>query len=650
MTRLPLDRIRHETHFAIHIATRDLAKRLSAFCMMLAVCWHGGYRDAVLLLAGFAVAAEVAARIIGLLRPEREEDIPLWMIAAMWTIDVSSAVAYLWPAVLLAGQPSIALMLAGFLWLFGVLVHISNTFLDLPFYNWSQMIPGFAVAIAVFLTAEVQEFGPSPPLDWFIGAAMVIVYAANTVETLTRQKDTQRALDAARAEANTRLRALEALTRHDSLTGLLNRQAFDEAVEGMLARRRPGQHVGVLLIDLDGFKPINDTYSHAAGDAVLVAVARRLESLAGESGVAARLGGDEFALALPALTSDRAALRLAGYAIREISRPIPFGEKSLRIAASVGIGLSGIAGDSVAGLCSAADRAMFRAKGDPGQRAVLFEPDRFPARPSLEDRRILSEALALGQILPYYQPKVRLDTGAVIGFEALARWEHPTRGTVPPSGFLPQINELGLQGDFLTAITRAVLSDITRWLDEGLDPGQVSVNVPEVALATQSGRADLDRLLTAFPRAVRHITFEITEDVFFARAGGMIQDSIARLRLAGIRISLDDFGTGFASFQHLRQLEFDEMKIDTSFVADLGRDPAVEVLVGGFLSIASGLSVAVIAEGVETEEQRAMLLRMGCRFGQGYRFGRAAPFEETRLRLHAEQMRGAGPDLQRQSV
>lgn len=232
-----------------------------------------------------------------------------------------------------------------------------------------------------------------------------------------------------------------------------------------------------------------------------------------------------------------------------------------------------------------------------------------------------------------------LGTGAVCGYEALARWQHPTRGLLLPAQFLPAVNELGLQGDFLSAMAQHVFSDVSRMVADGLAPGQVSINVPEVTMATHSGRQDLNRLIAAHPGASGHITFEITEDVFVARAGDMIKDSIAHFRREGVRISLDDFGTGFASFQHLRQLEFDEMKIDSSFVAGLGQDPAAEVLIRGFLSIASGLGVMVIAEGVETSLQLSHLRRMGCTFGQGWHFGKAMPVEEVRIRLFAE----AGP-------
>ncbi len=637
--------LRHQTRIVIHISNRDLKKRLAAGVMMFVICWYSGAdRNVIFVTAFVALLCEVIMRACTEMLPVRDELSSLPLIGTVLANNIVSTVAYLWPGVIMAQQSSVALMLAGLVWMFGIFVHISNTFVAMPIFNWSQMIPGFLTAAVAIWTASSSGYTVNNMYEWYLLMGLMFVYASNTFETLNQQKDTQRALADARAEANVRLRALEHMTRHDGLTGLLNRQAFDEELGEMLAKRRGTQHVGVFLLDLDGFKPINDTYSHEAGDTVLVTIGRRLDALAGPLGLSARLGGDEFALAFSGLSSDKAAIRLASRIIREIEMPIPYGEKFLRIAGSVGISLTGICEDTVAALCSGADQAMYRAKGENGGKCLLYVPADFPARLSLKDRHILSEAIRAGQIRPHYQPKVALDSGTLMGFEALARWEHPAKGLLPPSVFLPQINELGLQGDFLSAMAHHVLSDVSHLVSDGFDPGQVSLNLPEMALATHSGRQDLDRILATNPTALPHITFEITEDVFIARAAEMIQGSIAHFRRAGVRVSLDDFGTGFASFQHLRQLEFDELKIDPSFVRDLGRDPIATVLVEGFLSIAKGIGVRVIAEGVETEAQRQYLIGMGCEFAQGYLFGKAMPLSETRIRLAAEASRSQSPD------
>lgn len=635
MNRQLLDRLRHETHVAIHIATRDLVRQLAAIAMVLAVCWHAGLREPVFWIAAVSVGSEIAVRIIARLEPPQIADIGLPLILAMWTVNVGALIAYLTPAVLLAGQPSVALMIAGLLWLFGVTVHCTNTFSGLPIQTWSQVIPCLGAALLSFEVARRTAHGPSDGIDWAIAAFFVVVYALNTFETMRRQSDTHSALESARAQASDRLVALEAAARRDGLTGLLNRGAFDNALAEMLSRRRGQPRVAVYLIDLDAFKPINDSYSHAAGDTVLVALAGRLREIASAGGIVARLGGDEFIVALPEPDTTADVIATGEAMLAAIEAPVRHGSRTLQISASIGIALSGQVTQGVAALCAAADQAMFRAKSESGGRVVLFDPADFPPRPSLEDRNIIAVALRHGAIRPHYQPKVALDTGATIGFEALARWDHPERGLLLPADFLPQIRDLGLQGEFLTAMVQAVLADVATLRAEGLDPGQVSVNLPEAALATQSGRSEIDRMIAAAPEAARHLTFEITEDVFIARAGGQIQDSIAHFRGLGLRVSLDDFGTGFASFQHLRQLDFDELKIDRSLVADLDSDGAAQLLVRAFLDIGQGLGADVIAEGVETEGQRKHLLALGCRLGQGFHFGRAMPFADMRTRLIA---------------
>jgi diguanylate cyclase (GGDEF)-like protein len=628
--------LRHQTRIVLHITNRDLLKRLASAAMILSICWYSGATTAVFVTAGVILLTEVVARHCSDILPDNDDDLRLPLIFSVWAVNSVSTIAYIWPSVILASQDSIALLLTGFLWMFGLFVHISNSFVALPIYNWSQMIPSFVTGFYVIWRASDAGHAPGPIGEWIVLVAGMGVYVSNTIETLNQQKDTQRALAAARAEAAHRLRALEHMTQHDALTGLRNRHAFDEEVGNILSRRRGEGRVAVFLLDLDGFKPINDTYSHEAGDTVLITIARRLERLVGDNGIAARFGGDEFGVAMPGLASPEAAHRFAAQMIAVVAEPIPWGEKLLRTATSVGICLSGPTQSTVGGLCAAADQAMYRAKSEGVGRAVLYDATAFPPRLTLRDRQTLAEAVASGQIRPHYQPKVDLATGRLFGFEALARWHHPDRGLLSPAHFLPQINELGLQGDFLTAMARHVFMDIESLIADGLDPGQISLNLPEIALATHSGRQDLDRLLSAHRAILSHLIFEITEDVFIARAADMIQDSIARFRLAGLRVSLDDFGTGFASFQHLRQLEFDELKIDPSFVRDLGTDPAATVLVEGFLSIARGLGVTVIAEGVETEEQRQRLLAMGCRHAQGYLFGKAMPLDETRIRLISE--------------
>lgn len=321
--------------------------------------------------------------------------------------------------------------------------------------------------------------------------------------------------------------------------------------------------------------------------------------------------------------------------LRDIHQPITFGDRKLSITASIGVAVAS-AQDSSASLMSGADKAMYRGKLDDVSRVVLFDPAIHLPRASLEDRRVLLAAMFNAEIRPYYQPKVDIHTSRIIGFEALARWEHPVLGLLSPAEFIPQINELGLQGDFQIHMATAVIGDVAKMVEDSLDPGQVSLNISEAALATLSGRQELTEIIVNHPHALPHLTLEITEDVFIARAGGIMQASISHFRALGLRMSLDDFGTGFASFQHLRQFEFDEMKIDRSFVADLLEDNGTsEVLITGFMAIAQGLGITVVAEGIETDAQARKLASMGCNFGQGYFYGQCAPYADVYRNLRA---------------
>ncbi|WP_368184402.1 EAL domain-containing protein [Aestuariibius sp. HNIBRBA575] len=639
MINLTLEDIRYESRFVSRIERRDQPKRLAAAVMMIGIClWSGQVTETVYIFSAIGFS-ELLSIWIGKRFPKRDDHIPIWLIGILWCNNLFSTVAYLLPTLLLASQPSLALFIAGFLWMCGSLVHIANTFAFLPFFNFSMMTPALLVAFGVLFQLANNTFGVAPTHHWIATAGLLIVYVFNALETLKKQKDTHKQLRNARRESNAQLRKLEYMTQHDGLTGLLNRWAFEEMLQNMIYRSDTESRVAVFILDLDGFKPINDTYTHEAGDHVLRTISTRLQKVIANTGITARLGGDEFAIALSDQNSEDALLKLAHRVAKTIAEPILVKGRELRLTASVGISMSTGIDDSIASLSANADHAMFKAKSARDGQAVMYDPDLFSPRPSLEDRRTLRIAMENLDIKPYYQPKVDIKTGRICGFEALARWEHPERGLLMPGAFLPQVAELSLHGELLALIAETVFSDLEYLLEAGLDPGQVSINVPEVSLATSNGRQELSDILMRYPSILGHVTFEITEDVFIARASETIQESIGHFRANGVRISLDDFGTGFASFQHLRQLDFDELKIDSSFVAALGTEEAADVLVEGFLSIAQGLGVDAIAEGVETAQQEQQLLGMGCTNVQGFLYGRAMPLAETRILLEAEKLR-----------
>ncbi|MDX8347496.1 EAL domain-containing protein [Cognatiyoonia sp. IB215446] len=631
-----IDHFLHQTQIAGHISGRDIAKRVATAGLITGICVFAGFTTQAMAAMACIIALEIIAYPLNKRASEFDKQLSLSTAIAVFAVNWAAMLPFLSFSLILSQSEATPLILCGYVWTFGIFVHVTNTFGLLPFYNWSQMIPAFAT---IFLMLWIKSESPShaaTEMEWVIAAATFIVYIVNTSDTMNRQNDTHQALKRAREEANARLLELERLSRHDPLTGLMNRRAFDEQVESLMRQHANRLGVTVFLLDLDGFKPINDSYSHTAGDAVLCEIADRLQRLAGKDAQVARLGGDEFAIVATDITSSKKATAFAKRIIAAVEEPIPFEQKKLQVGVSLGIARQGHDASTLAALMSGADQAMYLAKHDPDKRMMIFDKSAFPVRASLEDRNILSNAMRLGEIIPYYQPKVSLDTNRIIGFEALSRWEHPSRGVLSPAEFLPQINELGLQGEFMIHTAGRVLEDIQAWTAEGLNPGQISINVSEVTLATLSGHNDLLEIIDRYPHLRQHLTFEITEDIFIARSSDVIQRSIANFRWSGVRISLDDFGTGFASFQHLKDLEFDELKLDTGFVRDLGIDPAAHVLVQGLLSMGQGLGVQVVAEGVETPEQRKTLRKMGCHVVQGYLYGGAMPASEVMIRLETE--------------
>jgi diguanylate cyclase (GGDEF)-like protein len=563
-------------------------------------------------------------------------------VAIMLLMCSANTFLYLYPALCLAGDPSLAMKMISMMWIMGIQVYIANTWSRVPIFLAAMLSPAMLLLIGAFFLLQTTAPEASSMTEWGIAMGFLVIFLYSVIDTLRLQLAAEKALFTAQTEAASRMAQLEESHRRDPLTGLLNRRAFDKALHVMLEDRSlDDSEVTVFLVDLDSFKPINDTYSHEAGDDVLVQTARRLQRYVADNGIVGRLGGDEFICAVGQLDRPDDALDYALSLSQSMSGMIPWNGRNLKVGTSIGIAMTGndaaAPPATVSALCSAADQAMFAAKSSPNGEPSLYQKHLFAPRMAAEDKQLLVESIASGALLPFYQPKFHLPTGQIIGFEALARWDHPTKGVCQPSDFIYQINELGLQGDFMVSIVRRVIEDIQSVLALGLDPGQVSLNVPEVALATHSGRRDLAMIVDANPDVAPHLTFEITEDVFIARAADTIQASIATFRAQGVRISLDDFGTGFASFHHLRQLDFDELKIDTSFVGGLGSDATAEVLVRGFLSIASGLGVSVVAEGVETEQQRRDLINMGCMTAQGYLFSEAVPFSQATALLQQQQ-------------
>jgi diguanylate cyclase (GGDEF)-like protein len=410
------------------------------------------------------------------------------------------------------------------------------------------------------------------------------------------------------------------LALHDTLTGLPNRSLFLDRLEVALARsRRSGKDVAVLIVDLDRFKKINDSLGHQAGDRLVAMVAARLSEQMEESDTLARFGGDEFAV----LCSSLQAIRMAERLSLSVTAPFTLDETEVFLTTSVGIAVSDAAHQSASALVRDADAAMHRAKELGRSRHELFDDVmRVAALRRLETENALHRALQRAEIRLHFQPEVALDDGRITGFEALVRWQHPQRGLLPPDQFIPLAEETGLIIPLGEWILDQACSHIARWRSEHLGSGLVmAVNLSARQLAApglvDTVRATLARHLVP-PEA---LVLEITESLVVAEDDAT-RDTFTALRSLGVRIAVDDFGTGYASLAALKRFPADILKIDRAFVDGLGRDAADSAIVAAVVALARALGLSVVAEGVERRDQHDAVRDLGCDVGQGFLFAR----------------------------
>jgi diguanylate cyclase (GGDEF)-like protein len=418
----------------------------------------------------------------------------------------------------------------------------------------------------------------------------------------------------------------------DALTGLPNRSVFTARVALALAAPEPasGARACVLFVDLDDFKQVNDVLGHAAGDALLVDAAERMQQCLRPDDVLARLGGDEFAVLLvgAGLTEGQAA---AGRLRESLSQPFPATAERPAVVTGASIGVAAaVSTDTERSLLSHADVAMYAAKaGGKGCYRVFEEGmrDRLLARISAE--MDLRGALERDQLFLQYQPVVHAGTGEVVGAEALVRWNHPVRGLIPPNDFIPVAEASGLIVPLGSWVLHEACRSAVTWPgDEGRPPPGISVNVSARQLVHGDLAADVRRALTSSGLAPHRLTLEVTETALGA-TGDAVLDCLTAVRALGVRISLDDFGTGYSSLTHLRRFPIDEIKIDRSFVSELG-DPRQARIAEGVLALAAVLEVEVVAEGVERSEQASALKSIGCTLMQGWLYGRPGTDEQLR--------------------
>ncbi|MBI5262914.1 MAG: EAL domain-containing protein [Bradyrhizobium sp.] len=425
------------------------------------------------------------------------------------------------------------------------------------------------------------------------------------------------------------------MAEHDGLTGLPNRALLRRQIGKMLPHtRRSKDGLAVLVLGLDNFKGVNDTLGHAVGDKLLRSVAKRLRSTLREEDKLARLNSDEFAIVQSGLRRPDEAVGLANRLLEAISDPYLIDGNSVVIGASIGIAMAPGDGEDFEKLLKSADMALSRAKTDARGTFSFFEAAmdaRAHSRRKIEVE--LREAIQNEVLRPYYQPLVDLADGRITGFEALVRWPHPERGMISPAEFIPVAEDTGLISAVGAQVLRRACMDAATW------PDHVSVAVNLSSLQFRSGNllSVVNDTLRQSGLPPRRLELEITETLLLDKSPQVLA-TLHALRALGVRISMDDFGTGYSSLSYLRSFPFDKIKIDQSFVRDLGANREAQAIIRSIISLGQGLGVTITAEGVETEAELHCLRAEGCHEGQGFLFSKARPGSEVAGLL------GAGTD------
>jgi diguanylate cyclase (GGDEF)-like protein/PAS domain S-box-containing protein len=415
------------------------------------------------------------------------------------------------------------------------------------------------------------------------------------------------------------------LAEHDGLTGLPNRNSLQARLGAAIERvDASGESLSVICIDLDHFKEANDQHGHHAGDALLVETARRLQDSVIAPSFAARLGGDEFIIVQVAGGDQpAAAAELSGRLLEVLSTPVLFDGQDLSMGASLGVSLYPDDGRTTESLMANADMALYRAK-ESGRGVYRFFKREMDE--SIRERRALARDLKQGiideELVVHYQPLARASDGEVCGFEALVRWQHPTRGMIPPLDFIPVAEENGLIAPLGEWVLRRACRDAASWEK----PLRIAVNLSPLQLNNPALPTLVHEVLIESGLSPHRLELEITESALFKDYQRAL-DNLRRLKALGVRIAMDDFGTGFSSLSTLQSFPFDKIKIDKSFVENIHRHDRATVIVRAVLGLGRSLEIPVVAEGVETEEQIVFLRGEDCAELQGYAIGRPGPID-----------------------
>ncbi|MEK6638989.1 MAG: EAL domain-containing protein [Pseudomonadota bacterium] len=423
----------------------------------------------------------------------------------------------------------------------------------------------------------------------------------------------------------------QVLALRDPLTGFHNRRSLAENGAELLSKAiRRQKSLAMLVLDLDNFKNINDVHGHAIGDALLKAVAAEVAGLMPPNSIAARLGGDEFACAFVFDTANLDIVeRVAEAIVARLSQPFDADGIFAHISVSIGIAHSAADCETIDALIRRADIAMYDAKHQGRNRFAWFDAS---MEHNLQIRNEVESGMRVGiprnEFVPYFEQQIDLTTGRLGGFEVLARWDHPTRGLVPPDSFIPIAEETGMIADLSMSVMRQALEEAKTW-DQSL---VISVNISPSQLKDPWLAQKIVKLLveTGFP--ANRLEIEITETSLFENLA-LAQSIVGSLKNQGIRLALDDFGTGYSSLAHLRALPFDRIKIDKSFVTSILENAESAAIVNAITRLGDSLGLPVTAEGIEDAQIEERLRQLGCHKGQGWHFGKPASIAQTRTLL-----------------
>jgi diguanylate cyclase (GGDEF)-like protein len=439
-------------------------------------------------------------------------------------------------------------------------------------------------------------------------------------------------------EAVSRSERLRRKAYFDDLTGLPNRDfCFARLDRAIKQAKHLGSAVAVMFIDLDGFKAINDSLGHIAGDELIRQAAYRLADSVGESGTVGRLGGDEFAVVLPFPVNAADPVELSKRLIATLAKPFMIGASEIHVTASIGVARFPNDGDSRAELLRKADTAMYRAKEAGRGRSVDYSNTmgvKVDERLRIESE--LRRALENGEFLIYYQPQMDMRTGQIVSAEALLRWLHPEDGMILPEKFVPIAEDAG----YIPVLGKWVLANaceqLAHWRDQGLELPRVSVNVSARQFRHHDFIDVVESCLLTLLADAKSLEIELTESVFVDDLHNA-RETLERLKATGVYIAIDDFGTGYSSLGYLKHLTFDAVKVDQSFIHELPEDRKSEAIIRAVLAMCHTLDKVVVAEGIETDSQFHYLRKAGVDIGQGFRIGRPMPADQFALYLARKQ-------------